>query len=63
MSVSHCASMQGFLLMHFSLQGMVRAWEDAQGPLDQYGMQHTRTFANLCNIGVPTQLLGQAARA
>ena len=33
-------------------QGMVAAWELAQGPLDQYGMQHTRAFANLCNSGV-----------
>ena len=63
MFASHCASVQDFLLMHFCLQGMVRAWEDAQGPLDQYGMQHTRTLANLCNMGVPTQLLGQVARA
>lgn len=43
------------------LRGMVAAWQQALGPLDQYGMQHTRTFANLCNIGVPPQLLSQAA--
>ena len=35
------------------LQAMVAAWEDCCGPLDQYGMQHSRTFANLCNAGVP----------
>lgn len=46
----------------FLVQGMVEAWQNAQGPLDQYGMQHTRTFANLCNIGVRPQLLGYAAR-
>lgn len=33
-------------------QGMVAAWESVRGPLDQYGMQHTRAFANLCNSGV-----------
>ena len=33
-------------------QGMVAAWEAVKGPLDQYGMQHTRAFANLCNSGV-----------
>lgn len=41
---------------------MVEAWEEGQGPLSQYGMQHTRTFANLCNLGVAPQLLGEAAR-
>ena len=29
------------------------AWEASCGTLDQYGMQHSRTFANLCNAGVP----------
>ena len=29
------------------------AWEGSCGTLDQYGMQHSRTFANLCNAGVP----------
>lgn len=33
-------------------QGMVAAWEASCGPLDQYGMRHTRAFANLCNLGV-----------
>lgn len=34
------------------LRGMVAAWEASCGPLDQYGMRHTRAFANLCNLGV-----------
>ncbi len=33
-------------------QGMVAAWEASCGPLDQYGMRHTRAFANLCNLGL-----------
>ncbi|CAK0784835.1 hypothetical protein CVIRNUC_008040 [Coccomyxa viridis] len=35
------------------LRAMVAAWEGSCGTLDQYGMQHSRTFANLCNAGVP----------
>jgi legumain len=43
------------------LKAMVSTWESACGQLDQYGMQHTRTFANLCNAGVnPDQLLDTA---
>ena len=42
-------------------QGMVGAWEAACGPLDQYGMRHTRAFANLCNAGLPPAALGDAA--
>ena len=39
------------------------AWEGQCGRLDQYGMQYSRTFANLCNIQVPTSALrAQAAR-
>eukprot|EP00850_Spirogloea_muscicola_P014114 SM000099S25220 [mRNA] locus=s99:254479:257061:- [translate_table: standard] len=34
------------------LKRMVRAYEGECGPLTQYGMKHTRTFANLCNAGV-----------
>jgi hypothetical protein len=32
-------------------QAMVGAWEGGCGKLDQYGMQYTRLFANLCNAG------------
>jgi legumain len=42
-------------------QAMVGAWEGQCGQLDQYGMQHTRTFANLCNAGVPVDTLADAA--
>ncbi len=45
------------------LQGMVAAWEASCGTLDQYGMQYTRTFANLCNIGVSSEQLGEVACA
>lgn len=44
------------------LQGMVGAWEGACGRLDQYGMRHTRAFANLCNAGLQPAALGASAR-
>ena len=37
------------------------AWEGCCGPLDQYGMKHSRTFANLCNAGVSTDTLAHTA--
>ncbi|CAL5223295.1 g5786 [Coccomyxa viridis] len=43
------------------LRAMVAAWEDSCGPLDQYGMKHSRTFANLCNAGVPVATLARTA--
>lgn len=44
-------------------QGMVGAWDAECGKLDQYGMQHTRAFSNLCNAGVaPAVLRAQAAQ-
>ncbi len=45
------------------LQGMVAAWEASCSTLDQYGMQYTRTFANLCNIGILSDQLGEVACA
>ena len=45
------------------LQGMVAAWEASCSTLDQYGMQYTRTFANLCNIGILSKQLGEVACA
>lgn len=44
------------------LRGMVNAWCAVCGPLDQYGMRHTRAFANLCNLGVTPDALGTAAQ-
>lgn len=40
---------------------MVGAWEAGCGTLDQYGMRHTRAFANLCNAGVRPEALGAMA--
>lgn len=40
---------------------MVAAWEGACGQLDQYGMQYTRTFANLCNAGAHPSALAATA--
>jgi legumain len=46
------------------LRGMVGAWEASCGELGDYGMQHTRTFANLCNVGLaPAALAGVAPAA
>ncbi|KAL4426127.1 hypothetical protein ABPG77_002713 [Micractinium sp. CCAP 211/92] len=46
------------------LRAMVGAWEGACGRLDQYGMRHTRAFANLCNAGLrPAYLASAAAQA
>ena len=45
------------------LRGMVDAWEGHCGVLGDYGMQHTRFFANLCNSGVSTGMLEEAARS
>lgn len=42
------------------LRAMVAAWQQACGPLDQYGMRHTRLFANLCNAGLQPAQLGDA---
>ncbi|KAF8065562.1 Vacuolar-processing enzyme [Scenedesmus sp. PABB004] len=44
------------------LRGMVQAWEGRCGPLGQYGMKHTRLFANLCNAGLRPDALGGALR-
>ena len=38
------------------VQAMVNAWEAGCGKLDQYGMQYTRLFANLCNAGAQPPL-------
>eukprot|EP00850_Spirogloea_muscicola_P018295 SM000166S02476 [mRNA] locus=s166:79817:83389:- [translate_table: standard] len=43
------------------LKRMVRAYEGACGPLTQYGMKHTRTFANLCNAGVRPEKVAAVA--
>ena len=40
----------------------MNAWADQCG-MDQYAMQYSRTFANLCNAGMPVPLLAEAAQA
>ena len=45
------------------LRSMMRTWQDVCGPLDQYGMKHSRAFANLCNVGASSKDLHQAAHA
>jgi legumain len=43
------------------LKGMIRAFEAQCGHLTQYGMKHTRTFANACNAGVSVEVVASAA--
>lgn len=43
------------------LRGMVAMWESSCGSFDEYGMKHTRAFSNLCNIGINSETLGNAA--
>jgi legumain len=43
------------------LRAMMGAWQDVCGPLDQYGMQYSRLFANLCNAGIPVATMTQSA--
>ena len=37
------------------------AWQDVCAPLDQYGMQYSRLFANLCNAGIPVATMMESA--
>lgn len=38
-------------------------WQSKCGKLDQYGMQYSRLFANLCNAGLSVEALGSTAHA
>ncbi len=38
-------------------------WQAKCGKLDQYGMQYSRLFANLCNAGVSVEALESTAEA
>ncbi|KAL4199787.1 hypothetical protein AMTRI_Chr03g146600 [Amborella trichopoda] len=42
------------------LKSMVRAFEEKCGPLTQYGMKHMRAFANICNEGIPLEVMSKA---
>ena len=39
----------------------IRTFESHCGYLADYGMRHTRAFANICNAGVATNLFSEAA--
>ncbi|XP_052210969.1 vacuolar-processing enzyme-like [Diospyros lotus] len=43
------------------LKTLVRTFETHCGSLSQYGMKHTRAFANMCNAGIQKQQLAAAA--
>ncbi|KAL4565620.1 hypothetical protein LXL04_029722 [Taraxacum kok-saghyz] len=45
------------------LKSMVRTFETHCGSLTQYGMKHTRSFANLCNSGVNMEAMDAASKA
>ncbi|XP_076924130.1 vacuolar-processing enzyme-like [Bidens hawaiensis] len=44
------------------LKFMVRTFETYCGPLTQYGLKHTRTFANICNNGVTKKAMDDATK-
>ncbi|KAM3368906.1 hypothetical protein ACQJBY_017052 [Aegilops geniculata] len=43
------------------LKTMVRVFESQCGSLTQYGMKHTRAFANMCNNGVSVAVMKEAS--
>ena len=43
------------------LQSMMDGWTASCGKLDQYGMQYSRLFANMCNAGVSVESVKSAA--
>uniref|UniRef100_A0A0D9YAK4 Legumain prodomain domain-containing protein n=1 Tax=Oryza glumipatula TaxID=40148 RepID=A0A0D9YAK4_9ORYZ len=43
------------------LKSMVRAFEAQCGSLAQYGMKHTRSFANICNAGISAEAMAKVA--
>ncbi|KAA3490671.1 vacuolar-processing enzyme-like [Gossypium australe] len=43
------------------LKEMVRTFETHCGKLTQYGMKHTRSFANICNAGIQTEQMVEAS--
>jgi legumain len=43
------------------LESMVRTFEAHCGPLGQYGMKHTRAFANMCNAALDHNHMAKAA--
>ncbi|KAI3505200.1 hypothetical protein L1887_27165 [Cichorium endivia] len=44
------------------LKSMVRTFETHCGSLTEYGMKHTRTFANICNNGFTKKAMEEAAK-
>uniref|UniRef100_A0A251VAA9 Putative peptidase C13, legumain n=2 Tax=Helianthus annuus TaxID=4232 RepID=A0A251VAA9_HELAN len=44
------------------LKFMVRTFETHCGSLTQYGLKHTRTFANICNNGVTKKAMDEASK-
>nr|GEZ70760.1 vacuolar-processing enzyme-like [Tanacetum cinerariifolium] len=44
------------------LKFMIRTFETYCGTLTQYGMKHTRTFANICNNGVTEKAMDEATK-
>nr|XP_043628400.1 vacuolar-processing enzyme-like [Erigeron canadensis] len=44
------------------LKSMIRTYETYCGSLTQYGMKHTRTFANLCNNGISEKAMEEASK-
>ncbi|GJU40748.1 vacuolar-processing enzyme-like protein [Tanacetum coccineum] len=45
------------------LKSMVRTYETHCGSLTQYGMKHTRSFANICNSGASKEEMDEVSKA
>ncbi|XP_023755331.1 vacuolar-processing enzyme [Lactuca sativa] len=45
------------------LKSMIRTFETHCGSLTQYGLKHSRTFANMCNNGVTKEAMDEASKA
>ncbi|CAM0943172.1 unnamed protein product [Alopecurus aequalis] len=43
------------------LKAVVRSFEEQCGALGQYGMKHTKAFANMCNAGVRAEAMSKLA--
>ncbi|KAL5071715.1 hypothetical protein RYX36_022602 [Vicia faba] len=43
------------------LKTMVKTFETHCGSLSQYGMKHMRSFANICNAGIPNEQMAEAS--
>ena len=51
-----------YLKRWWNVQAMMKGWGGFCGRLDQYGMQYSRLFANMCNAGISVDAITDAAQ-